>query len=756
MGSGLETFVETAPAGAGPTLDVSVLRAVIAMQHELAAVGLDLKAVMQRIADRTRELTAGTSAAVRLLDGDALVCGATSGAPEIQQPHRLPVSNNLAGHAMRSGRSLLCLDTETDPRVDSALARRRGVRSIIAVPLLHAGDAVGLLLLYGAEPAAFGERDVTTMELLSVVLSAAMAHAEEFEAKRDQVEALARFEATFAGVLTGMLLMDLDGVIIDSNPAIQKLLGQSHAELEGHRTSEFVHPDDRRDARAAYLRMIAEDGSSLRMQYRFVRRDGEVLWVDASASLVRDSDGRKSFAIAMIQDVTQRKEAEAALLCQAELNEHQALHDSLTGLANRALFRSRVDHAVGAARRTEARAAVLVMDLDGFKEINDSLGHAAGDDLLIELGRRLEAALRTSDTVARLGGDEFGVLLPDASVPDDVLSAVERMRAAIEEPVTVAGLALSLEASIGIALYPDDGEDVETLLQRADGAMYHAKEEKSGWAFYDSSCVRQDTARLTLMGELRRALDQSELLLYFQPKAVLADGEVHSVEALLRWDHPIRGLVPPDEFIPVAQQTGVIKPLTLYVIDAALRQCRAWQDDGLRLAIAVNLSARNLLDVDFPTQVAGLLDRWDVEPGLLEFELTESSMLADPARTKLILERLSGMGIRLSIDDFGTGYSSLAYLKRLPVSEIKVDRSFVMNMDEDEDDATIVRSTIDLGRNLGLDVVAEGVESERVWQRLEALGCTAAQGYYISRPVPAAELRGWLLQRRARVAAPGR
>jgi diguanylate cyclase (GGDEF)-like protein/PAS domain S-box-containing protein len=704
---------------------------------------------MQRIADRTRELTGGTSAAVRLLDGDALACGATSGSPEIARPHRLPIGDNLSGHAMRSGRSLLCVDTENDERVDSELSRSRGVRSIIAVPLLHAGESVGLLLVYGDQVGAFGEGDVTMLELLSVVLSAAMAHAAEFEAKRDQVEALARFEATFAGALTGMLLEDLDGRILDSNPAIQELLGRSHSELEGHRTSEFIHADDRVDVRSEYLRMVAAGEGSLRMQHRFVDREGEILWVDSSASLVPDSDGRKSFGIIMIQDVTQRKNAEAALRSQSALHEHQALHDDLTGLANRALFRERIDNAVKARRRTDAHAAVLVMDLDGFKEINDSLGHAAGDDLLVEVGRRLEATLRTSDTVARLGGDEFGVLLPHASVPGDVVRAVERMQAAIENPITLEGLSLSLEASIGVALYPDDGKDVETLLGCADAAMYYAKAEKSGWAFYDSSHVRQDAARLTMMGELRRALDQRELVLYYQPKAVLVDGEVHAVEALLRWNHPVRGLVPPDEFIPVAQQTGLIKPLTLYVIDEALRQCRAWKDDGLPLAIAVNLFARNLVDVDFPTQVAGLLERWNIEPDLLAFEITESAMLADPTRTKLILERLSAMGIRLSIDDFGTGYSSLAHLKRLPVSEIKVDRSFVMNMDEDEDDATIVRSTIDLGRNLGLEVVAEGVETEQVWNRLKALGCTAAQGYYLSRAIPAPELGAWLLQRRS-------
>jgi diguanylate cyclase (GGDEF)-like protein len=452
----------------------------------------------------------------------------------------------------------------------------------------------------------------------------------------------------------------------------------------------------------------------------------------------------------MVQDVTQQKKAEAALLSQAARNKHQALHDALTGLANRTLFRNRIDQAVEIGARADGRATVMVIDLDGFKEINDSLGHAAGDDVLVELGRRLTAALRPSDTVARLGGDEFGVLLlRETSSPNDVIGTVERVRAAIESPITLHGPSLSLEASVGIALHPEDGEDVETLLRCADAAMYHAKEEKSGWAFHDRSCAHQDTGRLTLLAELRRALVQHELVLYYQPKAALADGEVNSVEALLRWEHRGRGLLPPDDFIPIAQQTGLIKPLTLYVINEALRQSRSWQDDGLRLAIAVNLSARTLVDVEFPARVEGLLKRWRVESSLLEFEITESAMLADPARTKLILEHLSAMGIRLSIDDFGTGYSSLAYLKRLPVSEIKVDRSFVMSMEENEDDATIVRSTIDLGRNLGLDVVAEGVDSERVWDRLKTLGCTTAQGFYLSGPVPAPELRTWLLERRA-------
>jgi EAL domain-containing protein (putative c-di-GMP-specific phosphodiesterase class I) len=335
-------------------------------------------------------------------------------------------------------------------------------------------------------------------------------------------------------------------------------------------------------------------------------------------------------------------------------------------------------------------------------------------------------------------------------MPADILTAMDRVRAEIARPVHVEGLPLVIEGSIGIAVFPDDGEDVETLLQHADVAMYHAKGKNAGYAFYDASCARHDPGRLTLVGELRRALECHELVLHYQPKAFLADGQVRSVEALVRWQHPERGLVPPDDFIPLVQQTGLIKPLTRYVIDAALRQARDWSAQGWDLSIAVNLSTRNLLDVELPDQIAELLARHGVPPSRLELEITESTMLEDPPRTRAILERLSTMGIRLSIDDFGTGYSSLAYLKRLPVDEIKIDRSFVMNMVEDEDDATIVRSTIDLGRNLGLEVVAEGVETGPIWDRLTALGCTVAQGYFLSRPLPADELAPWLERWRAR------
>ena len=446
----------------------------------------------------------------------------------------------------------------------------------------------------------------------------------------------------------------------------------------------------------------------------------------------------------VLENVAVRKIAESALRRQAELNEYQALHDSLTGLPNRLLFRDRVAQALLTCKRTGDRVAVLVMDLDRFKEVNDTLGHHSGDALLTELGARLTGVLRESDTIARLGGDEFAILLPGQSDPLGIAHVMERIRQAVEDPILVQDLPLGIEASVGVAFYPDHGSDVDELLRHADIAMYEAKAAHSFYVFYDAAHDTHSPARLTLLAELRRAIDNRELVLHFQPKASLRSGDVTSVEALVRWEHPERGLIFPDEFIPAVQHTGLIRPLTLYVIDEALRQCRSWQEVGLSLAVAVNLSTRNLVDVAFPDHVAALLLEHELEPRSLELEITESTMLANAFRTKQVLDRLSAMGVRLSLDDFGTGYSSLSYLKRLPLDELKIDRSFVMNMLENEDDAVIVRSTIDLGRNLGLDVVAEGVETEAAWGQLRRLGCDVAQGYYLTRPVPAAELEHWL------------
>jgi diguanylate cyclase (GGDEF)-like protein/PAS domain S-box-containing protein len=725
------------------------LERIIATQRDVAAASsVDLEHVMRVIVEKAMALTRAQGAMISLIEDDVLVTRAAGGIAARFQGNRRPLSQSVSRFAIRDRAPLLIEHAEDDPRLNAQIRSVMGDRSHICVPLFAGEEAVGTLsVMSTSEEERLGEEDRQTLELLTGVLAEGISRAAESDAKRRQVEALARFEAIYQGALTGVALVSVDGRLIDANPALVELLGAQSAEEINREFALHIHPEDRERVLGSVHELMAGDGSSLRHEHRLVRLDGRSVWISASLSIVREADGSPSFGIVMIQDDTERKAAEEALLRQSELNEHQALHDGLTGLPNRTLFRDRIEQAIALARREGGQLAVAVIDLDRFKEVNDSLGHHAGDALLVEISERLRGVLRSSDTVARLGGDEFGAVISNPRSKSDVAVVIGKMRAVLERPVLVEGLEVPAEGSIGIAMFPAHGREVDTLVRHADAAMYRAKEDKTGYLFYDKSRCATDPAKLTLVSELRRALEQHELELYYQPKAALASGAVQSVEALLRWHHPTRGLVRPDEFIPLAQQTGLIKPLTLYVLDEALRQCATWQREGLDLGVAVNLSVRNLLDADFPTQVRRLLFKHEVNPALVELEITESTMLSDPVRSKRALERLSAMGVSLSIDDFGTGYSSLSYLSQLPVSELKIDRSFVMNMAECDNDAVIVRSTIDLGRNLGLNVVAEGVETEQAWDELHALGCTFAQGYYLSQPVPAAELTQWLKRR---------
>jgi diguanylate cyclase (GGDEF)-like protein len=382
--------------------------------------------------------------------------------------------------------------------------------------------------------------------------------------------------------------------------------------------------------------------------------------------------------------------------------------------------------------------------LNDFKDVNNTLGHHHGDLLLKEIGPRLQGFLRQSDTVARLGGDEFALLLPDTD-QEGALRVAKKAHEVLAVPFKVEGLNIAVEASIGIAHFPDHGATASVIMQRADVAMYAAKRSGSGSAVYAAERDHYSARRLALMGELRYAIEHDELALFYQPKIHMQTRRVIGVEALLRWRHPHRGIIPPDEFIPLAERSGLIRPLTAWVLSTALDQARAWEHDGLQLSVAVNLSARNLSDTQLPDHLTDLLRRTGAPAGRLELEITESSIMADPARALDVLTRLHRMGIPLAIDDFGTGYSSLGYLKRLPVSAVKVDKSFVKNMETDDNDAVIVRSTVELAHNLGLQVIAEGVETSYLWDRLAALGCDAAQGYYMSQPMPADALSKWFV-----------
>jgi diguanylate cyclase (GGDEF)-like protein len=421
-----------------------------------------------------------------------------------------------------------------------------------------------------------------------------------------------------------------------------------------------------------------------------------------------------------------------------------ASQDPLTGLPNRALLRDRLEQAIKASRRSGETPTLLVMDLDRFHEVNKALGHNIGDLLLQQVSQRLlTVVMRESDTVARLGGDEFAILLPAADAEGGIIIA-RKLLDALEQTILLNGHELIVGASIGIAVFPEHGDEVNSLMRRADTAMYAAKRSNSGFAVYDPRFEGRSEEQLSLMAELRHAIENDELVLHYQPKVELATGTVHHAEALLRWRHPKRGFVPPDTFIPFAERTGFIKSLTRWVLGSAVRQGRAWRDAGLDIQIAINVSARDLVTPELPRMFGELVKDESRSLDWLSLEITESTIMADPGHALSTLEYLSKLGLRLSIDDFGTGYSSLAYLKKLPVDELKIDKSFVLDMQKDRDDATIVQSTIALGHNMGLKVVAEGIEDAETLELLRQLGCDYGQGYYFSKALAAGDFENWL------------
>lgn len=581
--------------------------------------------------------------------------------------------------------------------------------------LRSAGGIVGTLSVVRAtEDEPFSSPDVKLLDAVGTLAGNAIRNAQLVQELRKNE---AHLRAVLDNVAEGIITVDDARCIASFNPAAERIFGYAAHDVIGQ------------PARLLLDHLVTgETGGH--------RSDGHVFPVDVSVSDMQSD--RQHLRIYSVRDITARKRSEAAL-------EHQALHDALTDLPNRVLLHDRLQQAIRAARRDNASVALLIMDLDRFKEVNDTFGHHIGDLLLQQLGERLGSVLRSSDTIARLGGDEFGVLLPNADY-DEARQIAQRLLELLEQPFALGGLQLEIDASIGMALSPDHGTDADTLLRRADVAMYVAKRDglNMGYSLYTADQDQHSPMRLALVAELRRAIEQDELSLYFQPKVSLSSGKVTCAEALVRWEHPSHGLLSPDMFVPIAEQTGLIRPLSRWVLDAALRQVSRWRQDGLELAVAVNLSMRNLHDPEIADMIRQRLTRWGVPPSCLTIEITESSLMADAARAMEVLGRLREMGIYVSIDDFGTGYSSLTYLKRLPVHELKIDKSFVAQMASDENDLAIVRSTVGLAHDLGLSVVAEGVEDQQTWDLLADVGCDVAQGYFISRPLPPLVLGEWL------------
>ena len=416
--------------------------------------------------------------------------------------------------------------------------------------------------------------------------------------------------------------------------------------------------------------------------------------------------------------------------------QHLALHDALTDLPNRVAFQEAAQAVLADRDMRRGYIGVVVIDVDDFKEVNDTLGHHVGDALLRQIGRRLDECAQAPDFAARLGGDEFVLLLPGLVRPEAAEDAVQRTLAALDEPFELNDLKFQLHASAGIAVYPDDGVEVSTLLQRADVAMYVAKRDRTGSERYDPARDQHSVKRLTMMSELREAIRSGQLAVHYQPQVDMATGMIRGVEALLRWDHPRFGRVPPEDFIRLSEQTGVIRDVTTFVLNTAMADLAAWRASGYDIRLAVNVSSRDLRDATLVDQVERLLDEHDVPPDRLAVEITESALVEDSDTTLAVLNRLHDLGVSLAVDDYGTGYASLAYLARMPVDCIKIDRSFVGTMAVVEANAVIVRSTINLARDLGFTVVAEGVESAPVWRSLAEMGCGTAQGFYVSRAVP--------------------
>ncbi len=522
-----------------------------------------------------------------------------------------------------------------------------------------------------------------------------------------------------------------DGLITDGNEALYRLTGYALHEVLGLSIFSFISPEWRATA-LEYTRSGREDPYEVTIRHK----DGHAIPVEVVGKTMPLYHA--DYRIVVVRDITARKQAQ-------EREAFIALHDALTQLPNRHFLMEQLSQVLSLARRRHGRAAVLFVNLDHFKTVNDSLGHHAGDQLLRNVAERLRQGVRDADVVARLGGDEFVVVLTDVQNQDDVAMVADKLLVSMHGVFTVDQLPLTISPSIGISLFPDHGGSADVLLRCADAAMHHAKESGRGnRQFYVSS---MDASALDVLQQerlLREAIAHNHFVLHYQPQICLANGTLQGIEALVRWCHPKRGLVGPDEFITFSESRGLITPIGRWVMREACRQLKAWQNQGLALVpVAVNLSALEFRQRDVAAEIAAVLLETGLAPQYLEIELTESVLMHQTGQVLGTLNALKALGVGISIDDFGTGYSSLAYLKRLPVDELKIDKSFVMGMETGEDDAMIVRSTIDLAHNLGLTVVAEGVETAAILEQLRVLSCDEAQGYHITRPLPVADFLAW-------------
>ncbi len=559
-----------------------------------------------------------------------------------------------------------------------------------------------------------------------------------YRAEQSARDNAARFSAFFDHAGIAIQVLSTDGVIMEANAACGEMLGFKPDELLGRRLSSLLNECESATLPAACADVMSSLRESVALELPFVHKDGSEVW--GQLTLARVERGNESRLMAMLQDVSARKRMEQAL-------ERQAFRDDLTGLANRVLFRDRLRHALERRSRVGAQVAVLLLDLDGFKRVNDSLGHAAGDQLLRVIGDRIQNSVRSGETVARLGGDEFAIVLEMMRSDDEPQHLAERLLTNIAAPVDLSGREVAVNVSIGIAV-AEPGEDDDTLLRNADAAMYAAKSlGKHRVRRFDPSMHARALVWLELEQDLRRALQNNELELHFQPLVRMRTGTLRGFEALLRWNHPRRGTISPGEFVHVAEETGLIVEIGRWVLHEACRQASQWGEapEGGRPAVSVNLASRQLDDPDLISEVCDALVKSGLDPSRLILEITESEVMRNPETARMRLQALRSQGVRVAIDDFGTGYSSLSHLQYFPVDELKIDRTFITRLDHGDREISFVRAMIALAHSLGIEVVAEGIEYHVQYAALDQLGCDIAQGFLLSAPLNPANMSDYLL-----------
>ncbi|MCX7184981.1 MAG: EAL domain-containing protein [Nitrosospira sp.] len=534
-------------------------------------------------------------------------------------------------------------------------------------------------------------------------------------------------------------VLDLEGRRLYNNPSYARLFGDTEA-LKGTDSFAEIYPDDRERIKQAF-RETVQSGTGRRMEFRLALANGDIRYMESNSGLIKNSQGEASYVVVVSHDITERKQTEQRIV-------EMATHDVLTGLPNRTLFRDRITQALAHDRRSQEQAAVLFIDLDHFKVINDSLGHDVGDSLLKEVALRLTTTVRNEDTVARQGGDEFIVLLPNIAGAFNAEAVAQKILDVLIEPFQISGKELHIGASIGIALFPSDGDDVEALLRNSDIAMYYAKESgRNSYHFFAPEMNKLTLERHLLGIDLRHALERNELLLHFQPVIDMPDGKLTGIEVLLRWQHPEQGLIPPSTFIPLAEETGMIVSIGEWVLRQSCLQIKGWQGLGYEVPkLAINISARQFRHKMLVVDIARILADTGVDGRCLTLEITESMLVENIEKTAEMLRQLNTMGLEISVDDFGTGYSSLSYLKRYPIDTLKIDRSFVRDIATDPNDVAIIKAIIAMARSLKIEVIAEGVETEEQLVFLSRQGCKRYQGYYFSKPLSAAEIECNLLE----------